>query len=383
MTDKTLRILQVVSGMNRGGVETWLMTVFRHLDRKRFHMDFLVHTKQECAYDAEIRQMGSRVIPCLHPSKPWQYTLHFRKIVQQYGPYDVIHSHVYWFSGYIMCLSAHMGIPKRLVHVYPQQDASRGKAMRDVYRHLMGYLISRYATSILACSQSSLSAFGEKVDLSRLPHSVIYPIVDLSPYMRPIDRATVREQYGLPQELPLILYVARFFPHKNHRGLLTIAQQVNDRETIAHFVLAGAHGPTVSELQFASKTRSDISVLVDVPEISELMKSCDLFVFPSLDEGFGIVAIEAQAAGLPVIATDLDSVREALAPALQPLMFRPHELSKAASHIKMLLLDRSRMKQLGQEARAWVISKFSAQDSITKLLNFYTTDPQNLIIEEN
>ncbi|MHB8765319.1 MAG: glycosyltransferase family 1 protein, partial [Deferrisomatales bacterium] len=55
--------------MDRGGAETWLMHVLRRIDRDRYRMDFLVHTEQRCAYDDEIRTLGSRVIPCLHPSR--------------------------------------------------------------------------------------------------------------------------------------------------------------------------------------------------------------------------------------------------------------------------------------------------------------------------
>ncbi|PSB60813.1 glycosyltransferase, partial [Chroococcidiopsis cubana CCALA 043] len=55
---RPLRILQVVGGMNRGGIETWLINVLRHIDRDRFQIDFLVHTTQPCAYDNEIRALG-------------------------------------------------------------------------------------------------------------------------------------------------------------------------------------------------------------------------------------------------------------------------------------------------------------------------------------
>ena len=57
---KPIRILHVVGGMNRGGVETWLMHVLRLIDRDRFRMDFLVHTELPCAYDDEIRSLGSK-----------------------------------------------------------------------------------------------------------------------------------------------------------------------------------------------------------------------------------------------------------------------------------------------------------------------------------
>src|SRR6476469_2359041 len=98
---QTIRILHVVGGMNRGGIETWLMHILRHIDRDRFQMDFLVNTTQTCAYDDEIRSLGSRIIPCLEPSKPWLYARNFQQILSEYGHYHIVHSHLYYFSGYV------------------------------------------------------------------------------------------------------------------------------------------------------------------------------------------------------------------------------------------------------------------------------------------
>ena len=96
---RPIRILHVVGGMNRGGVETWLMHVLRNIDRDRFRMDFLVHTTMPCVYDEEVRAFGSKIIPCLSPFLPWRYATNFTRILREYGPYDVVHSHVHPFTG--------------------------------------------------------------------------------------------------------------------------------------------------------------------------------------------------------------------------------------------------------------------------------------------
>jgi hypothetical protein len=85
--------------MNRGGVETWLLHVLRHINRARFQMDFLVHSAKPCAYDEEIRALGCRVIPCTKPSRAWSYPGNFLRALATHGPYDVVHSHVHAFSG--------------------------------------------------------------------------------------------------------------------------------------------------------------------------------------------------------------------------------------------------------------------------------------------
>jgi hypothetical protein len=67
---KPIRILHVVGGMNRGGVETWLMHILRKIDQQQFQMDFLVHDDQHYAYTDEIKSLGSKIIICTGQSQP-------------------------------------------------------------------------------------------------------------------------------------------------------------------------------------------------------------------------------------------------------------------------------------------------------------------------
>jgi glycosyltransferase involved in cell wall biosynthesis len=366
-----IRILHIVGSMNRGGMQAWLMSVMRNIDRERFQMDFLAHTTQHCTYDDEIHELGGNVIPCRHPQRPLRYARRFRRIVQEYGPYDVVHSHVYWFSGYTMWLSAQEKIPRRIVQIYPHEDLRVQSPARRMYRKMMCHWISRHATGTIADSCAALKAFSEHCDCAQHKRAVIYPVVDLALFRRSIERNSVRRSYGLRCDLPIVLYVARFYPHKNHRSILEIARLVNQREELAHFVMAGSHGPLLSELREATRTRADVSILAEVEDVAELMLACDLFVFPSLNEGFGIVALEAQAAGLPVVATNLPSIREVLSPRLRPLMFEPNELNKAASSIEAILSDESLRERVIRDGHNWV-KNFSIHTSLEKLVSFYT-----------
>jgi len=368
--DKITHVLHVVGGMNRGGVETWLMNVLRHIDRSQVQMDFLVHTADECAYDKEIQALGSKVIPCLHPSQPWRYAYNFRHVLKKYGPYNIVHSHVYWFSGFVIWLAHLAGIPQKIAHIYPAKDKQNPSLSRRAYRWLMASQINKHATGILTDSQETLNAFTQACKCTRQPKEVIYPVVDLSQFKRVIDRQQVRQNLGLPNDLPIVLYVARFAPHKNHKGLLKIAQMVNEKGTMAYFVMAGSHGSLLSELLEIVQSRSDVSILTNIEDISELMLASDVFVFPSLNEGFGIVALEAQAAGLPVIATNLPSIKETLTPSLRALMFEPNALDEAASNITKVLSDTTYRKELAYAGREWT-HNFDFEAMVTTLVNFY------------
>ena len=124
-----LRVLHVVGSMNRGGIESWLMHVLRRFDRRRFQMDFLVHTAHPGAYDEELRALGGRLLQLpmrWHEilNHPWAYARQFRQILQDYGPHDIVHSHVDGFSGVILRLAHGSGMRVRIAHNHCVVDGS-------------------------------------------------------------------------------------------------------------------------------------------------------------------------------------------------------------------------------------------------------------------
>lgn len=309
MSDRDpVRILQVVGGMNRAGVETWLMHVLRHIDRERFRMDFLVHTEEPCAYDDEIRALGSRIIPCMHPSRPWIYAKNFRQILKEFGPYNVVHSHVYYFSGYVLRLAAKAGVPARIAHSHSTADGRQDTIYRRIYRKLNKRWIFKYATSGIAASRNAASElFGIHWE-SDQRWKVIYCGIDLDPFRKTIEKTKVREELGIPLESKVIGHVGRFNKPKNHTFLVQIAAELAKSDQSIWFLLVG-DGPLrpnveqqVSDLGLSNRFVF-AGVREDVPRL--MMGAMDVFLFPSLYEGLGIVLLEAQAAGLPCITSDV------------------------------------------------------------------------------
>jgi len=110
-----LRILAVVGGVDRAGTETWLVSVLRHIDRREIQMGFLVHEDRPYAYSDEIRALGARIIPCLGYANRWIYARNFRRILREHGLYNVVHSHIHQFSGFVLNLAHRAGVPVRIV----------------------------------------------------------------------------------------------------------------------------------------------------------------------------------------------------------------------------------------------------------------------------
>ncbi|MFZ5829535.1 MAG: glycosyltransferase family 1 protein [Planctomycetota bacterium] len=309
MSDKRVRVLHVVGGMNRGGVETWLMHVLRNIDRGRFQLDFLVHTEEPCAYDEEIRALGSRIIPCLHPQRPWQYARQLRRILREEGPYDVVHSHVHHFTGWVLKVAHAAGVPKRIAHCHNDTSAADGRSglVRQVYLRYMERLIRKHATAGLTCSRlAAPSLFGENWERDAR-WSVLHCGVDMRLFGEPVDRAEVRRELGLPADAFVVGHVGRFTPQKNHKFLVHVFSECVKIQPQARLLLIGS-GPLRNDVerQVADLGLSQSVVFAglrsDVPRA--LKGAIDCFLFPSLHEGLPVSLIEVQCAGVRSVISD-------------------------------------------------------------------------------
>lgn len=372
---KTIRVLHVIGNMNRGGIETWLMHALRHLDRQQIQMDFLVHSTKPCAYGDEIKALGSQIIPCLYPSKPLLYASNFKKILKDYGPYDIIHSHVEHFSGYVLFLAKMFGIPTRIAHSHNDTTRLDAKAglFRRGYLNLMKHFITQSATVGLAASrQAAVALFGlawEKDPRWRL----LYYSINLAPFQERVDRAAIRAELNIPPDAFVIGHVGRFSEQKNHPFLIDIFAEISKRESEIYFLLVGdgqlrpAIEQKVVSLGLANRT-----IFAGLrPDVFRLMLGAmDIFVLPSHHEGLPVVGLEAQAAGLPLIIAD--NITEEL-DGIKPLVQRI-SLSQAASSWAKTILETKRNKAAISQLEALAIlekSSFNIVSGLQSLKRIY------------
>lgn len=294
-----IRVLHVVTHMNRGGLETMIMNYYRNIDKKKIQFDFLVHRKEKADYDAEILAMGGKIyrISKLNPLRV-KYLRELDAFFEAHTEYQIIHVHQDCLSSVVLKVAKKYGVKVRIAHSH---SASQDKDIKYPIKMMYRYFIPKYATHLMACSQEAGKWMfrGAKFD-------VVNNAIDSKIYsFNPMKRISVREKLGIQRNEFLIGHVGRFCYPKNHHFLIDIFEKVN-RQVKAKLILVG-EGELRGEIEEKVKKlglKEQVIFTGLRSDISDLMQAMDVFVFPSHYEGLPVTLIEAQAAGLPCLISD-------------------------------------------------------------------------------
>lgn len=294
-----IRILQVVTHMERGGLESMLMNYYRHIDREKVQFDFLVHRQERAAFDDEIESLGGKIyrLPRL---VPWSkaYLSELKCFFDEHPEYEVVHVHQDCLSSVILKAAAQHHIPVRIAHSH---SANQDKNLKYPIKLWYKRSIPKYATNLFTCSKDA----GDWM-FSGAPYQIINNAIDTAAYAYdPEKRAEMRCRLGLTDEL-VVGHVGRFNQPKNHPFLLEVFAALLKKEPHAVLLLVGG-GEDMPKIQAKAQTlgiAERVRFLGVRSDVADLMQAMDIFVFPSLYEGLPVTMVEAQASGLPCVISD-------------------------------------------------------------------------------
>ena len=296
-------MLHVLGSLNPGGVETWLLELARHGDGSGWAFDFCLLGSEKGAYTDELERRGSRIWRC-PVRRPELFTQRLYRLLRR-TRYDIVHSHVHYFSGWVLRVARAAGVPVQVAHSHNSHDGASLSGFCLVCRSWMKSLLSRSMSRGLACSAAAAEALFGK-DHKENPRVRPAPYgIDLEKFRRlHPDRIQLRNEFGIPAGAPVVGHVGRLEPQKNQDFLLEIAAATATVMPQARFVIVG-------EGRLRERLEAQANQLGLLPrirfagqrgDVSELMVGLfDAFLLPSLHEGLPLVALEAQAAGLPLL----------------------------------------------------------------------------------
>ena len=298
-----IRVLQIVTTMERAGLETMLMNYYRNIDREKVQFDFLRHRDGEHAYDAEIKELGGRIytIPPFNPVNSNGYIDALDEFFEEHQEYQIVHSHLDCLSAVPLQYAKKYGVITRIAHSHvSKMNFDKKYPIRMFLRRK----IPKVATDLFACSDDA-----GKWMFRNNPYSVITNAIDCNLFAYDTSVAQkLRAKYELEDKF-VVGHVGRFDAVKNHAFLIDVFREIVKRKENSVLILAGT-GSTMDRIKSLVEQyglTDKVRFLGSISNVAETMQLMDAFVFPSLYEGLGISLIEAQASGLPCY-TSLGSV---------------------------------------------------------------------------
>lgn len=304
------RVLQIMGGLKRGGLETFAMNTYRAIDRNELQFDFLLTQVAGGGYEEEARMLGANIY--YTPSRNKGY-IAYRKALddffREHHNYIAVHLHISSLTAITPAYYAKKyGIPVRILHSH---SSSIQKSLRLHWLHtILHYInkpnVKRWATHYLGCSDKALN-WAYKYTGIRSKAIMMNNGIDCSKYAYDETiRSDVRKELGLKSEDFVIGHVGRFIPLKNQSFLVDILEEIRKSVPVAKLILVG-EGETMESVKAKAEEKglsSDVIFTGVRSDVNRLMQAMDVLVMPSWFEGLPVSLVEAQAAGLPIVASD-------------------------------------------------------------------------------
>jgi glycosyltransferase involved in cell wall biosynthesis len=333
-----VRVLWVTTGLGRGGAERLLVDTVTRLDRDRFDVSVAYVLPWKDALRPELEAAGIPVV-CVGVGRPPydpRWIARLTTLVRR-GGWDIVHTHAP-LPATVVRLAARSSTA--LLHT----EHNTWPRYRQPTRALNALTIrrNRHVFAVSESVASSITRGDVEVLVQGLP-----PAADRDPDAR----AAARLLLGSSGERPVVGTVGNLVPKKDHRTLLDAVDRVARAGTPLDVAVIGG-GPLHDELtELAAGSAANVRLLGSRDDVPALLPGLDLFVLSSRFEGLPIAMLEAMAAGVPVVATDVGGIPEVLAGERGGVLVPAADPAALASAISSLLGDDARRAALGAAAR--------------------------------
>ena len=300
-----IKILMVLGNTRRGGTQAFIMNILRNIDRERFQIDFAINNDFEGGWGPDMRALGSEIY--IFPVFKVYNWLSFQKWWESFlkeNPYDIVHGHSTNSAGIYLRVAKQYGC-RTIAHIH--STGYRGNVIERITKRIISKLTKKHAVYWFACSGNAAQLLYGKDYLS-YPHYYEMPnAIDVKRFEYDEEtRRKVRAELGIADDEYLCGHAGTFSIPKNHTFLLDVFTEIYKRNRNAKLLLIG-EGVLKESIIAKAKGLGIYDRIIfrqNLPNVNEHLMAMDLFIFPSLFEGFGMVSLEAQATGLNVIQSD-------------------------------------------------------------------------------
>lgn len=293
-----IRILHVIGIMDRGGAETMIMNLYRNIDRTKVQFDFVENEGEEAAFDREILSLGGRIFHCprYRGKNHLAYTNWWHAFFAEHREeYPVVHGHIGSTAAIYLSIAKKYGC-YTIAHSH---SAGVGSSMYRLFAYPTRYVADHF----FACSKDAgISRYGSRVGSDPVRCQVLNNAIDTRKFVFCADmRRKMRRQLCILEDALVLGHVGRFVDAKNHLFLIDVFEQLHHcrPNTVLLLVGDGELRPQIESAITQKKLEASVVMTGVQTNVWDYYQAMDVFVFPSVYEGFPVSMVEAQTAGLP------------------------------------------------------------------------------------
>ena len=309
---KKICILQ--NGLARGGTDTFVVNLCRGLDKNRYDITVINPSDKSGSRvrESDIIEAEAKII---HTTQLGSLKGKIKHLIQLYkilkrGRFEVFQTNIDLFNGPNLFVAWLAGVPVRCCHSHngsQQKQLTEGASFSvKTYQKVMKWLCWRFSNRRCGCSEAAM-------DFLYAPHhwhTTKYPVIinnglDLSAYSQSVDVVAKKKELNLDAKYNIIA-IGHLIPQKNPLFIARIFTEICKIRKNCDLIWVGDGilKTEVMEILNKGKVAERVHFLNNRADIPEILHCGDVFILPSNFEGLGIVAIEAQAAGLPCVLSD-------------------------------------------------------------------------------
>ncbi len=360
---KKIKILYINPGLNYcGGVESYSMNYFRKIDKKKFQIDFATHDLDKLNYKDEIEQSGGKVF--VFP--PFKIKNYFKnlKIIKEFfrthPDYDIVHCNMPNASPFYFYYAKKNGIPIRILHNHQVEYAAKlSHSLRNIP---LIYFGKKLATHFFACSH-----LAGKFLFKDQPYYLVSNAVDIKKFQyNEKTREKIRKKENYRKEDIVLAHIGRFSKEKNQLFLLDMIKELQKENKNYRLLLIGSgeYERALKEKIRENHLEKVVKMKKPINNVHEYLQAIDLLLLPSLFEGLPVIGVEAQAAGVPFVLSDVVTKEVKINDNVYFLSLKEDASFWAKQIINIPLKRDPKNKKFSQ-------SDFNIDNSVTKLEELY------------
>lgn len=325
------KILFIITSFHQGGIETYLLRFLTHMKGNITPIVLCNKNKFDTEFLNKFKIYNVKIV-FLPINFSFSSIIRFYKLLKTEKIITICDFRGD-FSGLSLLISWAAKIKNRIVFYRESVHQFEPTFLKSIYVKLSNFLIIKFSTKILSNSSEAFKAFFSSSALKGKYHRVLRNGVYNENEI--IKKINIRNFYGIPTDAFVVGHVGRYTPAKNHDLIISLAKKICLKDNNYYFLLCGAD---IKKNIYSDIIKYNLEKNIIVPglckDIYSYLEALDVFLFPSYNEGQPNALIEAMIAGVPVLASNIPSIKETVAKEMESYLLNPEAMDDFLKQIE-------------------------------------------------